>query len=329
METELLTAGSGNETFRDPGMIAFYTFVLVGMLVPLFTLDIMVLASIFVAKTVAVQIRISLTCIILSALVIILALMWENLTAIVLATTHMKPPDLPYCAFILYLIIAGGSARFLFTATFCVIVFVVIKCGVAAVKVKGLIIASILIGILSFLTCTPFFSPFVVEMAYFGGVACFTGPSGPNMTNMYQQNTTNTIVVSILFFTSAVLPTLITTIAPCVTLWAFRNISHDAIEVPLKKALMQLALFLVFENIANLLGLGIPAVLAYLYKKNPQGQLIAFCLCNIMITLSLFVTPVIINVLLKGLRRSLKAICLCICFPSKGGESARLLTVKQ
>lgn len=329
METDELNAGSGNETFRDPGMIAFYTFVLVGMLIPVLTLDVMVLASIFVAKTVAVQIRISLTCIILSALVIILALMWENVTAIVLATTHMKPPDLPYCAFILYLIIAGGSARFLFTATFCIIVFIVIRCGVMAVKVKGLIIASILISILSFLTCTPFFSPFVVEMAFFGGVACFTGPSGPNMTNVYQQSTTNTIVVSFLFVTSAVLPTLITTVTPCVTLWAFRSISHDTIEVPLKKALMQLALFLVIENIANLLGLGIPAVLAYVYKKDQRGQLIAFCLCNIMVTVSLFVTPVIINVLLKGVRRSLRAICLCICFPSKGGESARLLAEKQ
>lgn len=333
MEAGDLTAGrgnsSGNETFRDPGMVAFYIVVLFSLLVPVLALDFLVLASICVAKTVAVQIKISLTSIILSALVIILALMWENMTAIVLATTDSKPPGLPYCAFILYLIIAGGSARFFFTATFCVVVFILIQYGVAAVKVKGLVIVSILIGILSFASCAPFFSPRVVEMSFFGDVACFPGPSGPNMTNVYQQNTTNTIVVSLLFVTSAVLPTLITTVAPCVTLWAFHRMSHDSIEVPLKKALLQLALFLVFENIANLLGLGIPAVLAYVYKKDPRGQLIAFCLCNIMITLSLFVTPVVIIVLLRGVRRSLRAICMCICVSSKSGEGARLLTVEQ
>ena len=332
MEVEV-TGGSGNkngsDTFSHPGMVAFYIFVLVGMLIPVLAIDVLVLASICVAKTVAIQIRIALTSIILSALVVILALMWENMTAIVLATTQWDPPGLPYCAFILYLIIAGGSARFFFTATFCVIVFIVIRYGVQAVKVKGLIFVSLLIGILSFLSGAPFFSPWVVEMAYFGGVACFPGPSGHNFTNIYQQSTTNTIVVSFLFITSAVLPTLITTFAPCVTLWAFHKILHDVIEVPLKKALMQLALFLVFENIANLLGLGIPAFLAYFYKKNPIGELIAFCLCITMVSLSLFVTPIVINMLLKGVRRSLKAICLCVCFSSRSDESARLLTMKQ
>ena len=334
MEVEV-TGASGNlsgndyEPFRHSGMIAFYTFVLIGMLIPVLAIDALVLASICVAKTVAVQIKISLTSIILSALVVILALMWENMTAIVLATTHWDPPGLPYCAFIVYFIIAGGAARFFFTATFCVIVFIVIKYGVVAVKVKGLIFVSLLIGILSFLSGAPFFSPWVVEMAYFGGVACFPGPSGPHFTNIYQQNTTNTIVVSFLFITSAALPTLITTFAPCVTLWAYHKISHDVIEVPLKKALMQLALFLVFENIANLLGLGIPALLAYFYKKDSHGQLIAFCFCNTMISLSLFVTPIVVTMLLKGVRRSLKAICLCVCFSSRSDESARLLKMKQ
>lgn len=336
MEVEV-TRGSVNlsgndtidDTFRHSGMVAFYIFVLIGMLVPVLAIDALVLASVCVAKTVAVQIRISLISIIFSALVVILALMWENLTAIVLATTHWDPPGLPYCAFILYLIIAGGSARFFFTATFCVIVFIVIKYGVMAVKAKGLILVSLLIGILSCLSGAPFFSPWVVEMAYFGGVACFPGPSGSHMNNIYQQNTTNTIVVSFLFITSAVLPTLITTFAPCVTLWAFHNISHDVIEVPLKKALMQVALFLVIENIANLLGLGIPALLAYFYQKDRSGQLIAFCLCNTMVTLSLFVTPIVITMLLKGVRRSLKAICLCVCFSRRSDESARLLTKKQ
>ena len=310
-------------------MVTFYIVTLVGLLIPLLTLDVFLLASICVARTVAVQIRVSLVSIILSALITIFALIWENLTAVVLATTQSSPPGLPYCAFILYLIVAGGSARFLFTATFCVVVFVVIRRGVVAIKMKGLIIATILIWILSGLICTPFFSPTVVEMTYFGGVACFAGPSGSNRTDRYQLDVANRVVVYFLFVTSAVLPTVITTIAPCLSLWAFRKMSHDTIEVPLKKALTQLALFLIFENIANLLGLGIPVLVSYFYKNDQNGQLIAFCICNTLITLSMFVTPVIITVLLKGVRRSLKVLCLCVCFSNSGSEGDRLLTLRQ
>ena len=74
----------------------------------------------------------------------------------------------------------------------------------------------------------------------------------------------------------------------------------------LKKCFRNLTFFLIFENIANLFGLVIPAIAAFFYAKS-EDELGVFLFIDIITIFSLLLTPVGVMVFLKRVRHGMKS----------------------
>lgn len=320
------TATPIGEVFRHPGLVVVYIFVFLVTCFIITVFDVLILLFLCVRPSaMGLSVRTVLCCLFLGSLVVAVALMLENMTALVLAVVEVSdPPPIPWCSFIVYLIGVGGSTRFVFTATFAVIVYMIIRCSSSTVSSRWVRVCSGLLVAACAISAAPILSPYVIEMTFFGGVVCFPGPSAENFTNAFQIQTINRTFVALWLGLFGIVPFLIAVCLPFMALWAYLH--TKAVEnVELKKCFLKLTVFLTLESMANLCGLTVPAIAAYFYRKS-EDELGVFLFIDIITAFSLLLTPIGVMVFLKRVRHGMKNFYCGRCCAADESDSQDIKT---
>lgn len=303
-----LNATAASSAFATVPFLVYNLLMLFGVLVPVTIGDALILIALGKNKKIPVQIRETLQNIILSCFVVIIALFIEHIIAVVLTTTNLPAPPREVCSFTFWILSIGRVLRFVFTATFPVIVLVMVAKGVKAVHRKGLLVASITFWIMITLLAAPVLSQTVVGTAYIGGVACFPTPQEETIADVNRAYIASWAIIFGAF------PLLITIIMPVAILFYInkRRISNDTISNRLfLKAMTKLAVFLVIGNTLNFLGQAIPPLVVIAMESTPSSLVyVALVLFN----LSLYPTPILMLVYIDSLTKDIKALLLHCCF---------------
>ena len=117
-----------------PDFIAFNVIMFAGVIAPLAVLDTLILMAFFIDRRSPFQIRFVLGNFMLLGLLTLLFLTLEHLTVIVLVTTDQPVPPPQFCSFITWALLSANSVRILLSATFSVMVFILIVKRVKALK---------------------------------------------------------------------------------------------------------------------------------------------------------------------------------------------------
>ena len=311
-----MDAGNGTDTeqFLVPNFVSYNVIMLVVFVIPVTVVNSLTIVALILDKTTPVPIRAIIADLLAASLIVVFALYLEHLTSLVLISGNYDQPPRPFCSVIIWLLAGGGASRLVFTATFSVVVFVIVKCGVKAVNRIGLAISLVVLWIVTFLLSAPTLFLFSVGVQYLGGAACFPrvveGVTNRNVNRAF------VITWAILF---GIIPLVITVTMPLVTMFYIQrhNITGD---VKFKKAMARFALFLILVIFFNFFGQVVPPIIA-LANENIHDSALVY-LAFILMNISLIPTPILIYIYLDGVRMKMKEILLCRPFRPKREASS-------
>ena len=303
------------EQFPLPDFVAYNVIMLVVFVIPVSVVNTLTIFVLLLDKTTPFPIRIVIVNLLAASLIGILGLYLEHLTSLVLISGEQPLPPAEFCSFIIWLLAGGGASRLVFTATFSVVVFVIVKGGAKAVNNIGLAISFTSLWIVTFLLSSPTLFLYTVGAKYLGGAACF-----PRAVEGVTDTSVNRIFVILWAIVFGIIPLIITVTMPLVTICYLRrhNMSGD---MKFKKAMVKLALFLILDIFFNFNFLGqiVPPIIA-LTNENVQDSALVY-LAFILMNISLIPTPVLIYVYLGGVRTKAIEILLCYAIRFRGESS--------
>ena len=285
----------GNSTapaqrFSVPGFITFSGIVFAGVIIPLATLDSLILVTIFINKRAPFQIRLVMGNMMVLGLVTLLFLTLEHLTVFVLVAIDSPVPPPHLCSFITWLLFSASSTRILLTAAFSIVVYIMIVKGVKAVKKIPLLVSLIFMWITGFCTIT---LPILITSSnnfYAAQVAC--------TPTEFEETIMNRVVAGLYVTGLKVIPIVISismSIASGVFLYKHRH--SDRSKKDFLTAMAKLAAFLIFGSVANFSGHTLPI---FIGKAFPSLSKVAtFYIFFTLYNLSLWPTPILIMVYMR------------------------------
>ena len=313
MEADNNTANVTEEQFPLPDFVAYNVIMLVVFVIPVSVVNTLTIVALLLDKTTPVPIRSVIVNLLAASLIVILGLYLEHLTSLALISGEQPLPPAELCSFIIWLLAGGGASRLVFTATFSVVVLVIVKGGAKAVNKIGLAISLTSLWIVTFLLSSPTLFLYTVGVKYLGGAACF-----PRAVEGVTNTSVNRIFVILWAIVFGIIPLIITVTMPLVTICYLRrhNMSGD---MKFKKAMVKFALFLILGIFFNFLGQIVPPIIA-LTNENVQDSALVY-LAFILMNISLIPTPVLIYVYLGGVRTKAIEILLCYAIRFRGESS--------
>ena len=315
METGNDTAlNDTDEQFLLPNFVSYNVIMVVLFLIPVTVVNTLTIVVLILDRTTPLPIRSVIANLLGASLIVIFALYLEHLTSLALIGGNNDQPPRGFCSFIIWLLAGGGASRLVFTATFSIVVFVIVKGGTKSVSKVGLAISIAALWIVTFLLSAPTLSLYSVGVQYIGGAACY-----PRMVEGVTNRTVNRVFVILWAILFGVIPLVITVTMPLVTMCFIQrhNITGD---VKFNKAMVKFALFLILGIFFNFFGQVVPPIIA-LANENIQNSALVY-LAFILMNISLIPTPVLIYVYLGGARTKVKELLLCYPIRKHKGDTS-------
>ena len=276
------TAG---EMVAVPDFIAFNVIMFAGVIAPLAVLDTLILVAFLIDRRSPFQIRFVLGNFMLLGLLTLLFLTLEHLTVIVLVTTDQPVPPPQFCSFITWALLSANSVRILLTATFSVVVYIMIVKGVKAVKKTVQVVSLIIMWVIVFFTLT---TPILILSSnhfYAAQVAC--------TPTEFEENTVGRIVVGLYVTGLKVIPIVVTvsmSIASAVYLYKHRI--SDRARKDFFTAMAKLAAFLILGSAISFSGHTLFIFIGKIFTS--ASELASFYVFFTLYNLSLWPTPILI-----------------------------------
>ena len=282
---------SAQQMFDVPGFIAFNVIMLVGVIVPVTVLDMLIIVAFFVDKHSPLQVRLVLGNLISVGLVLLLILALEHLTALVLVTTNHPVPPREWCSFISWVLLGGNCLRLVLTATFSVVVFIMILKGVKAVNKIALAISLLVLWIVAFFALS---LPLVVvdpHSVYVSGVAC--------VPRKVEKSIIKRIVAPLCIFGLILVPLFLTIAMPIASsVYLYKHKVSASNNRAFLSAMVKLGAFLILGGIISFSGDFLPAFISLVAPTISESVL--FYMIFALFNLSLWPTPILILVYMKN-----------------------------
>ena len=297
---------SSPSTMLDvPGFIAFNVLMLVGCMLPVATLDISILVVLAVDKVTPGVIRFTLGNILIVGLVMLFLLTLEHLMALVLVTTDHPPPPLDFCSVILWALFGAGALRQTLTATFSIVVFIMVQKGVKAINKKALLISVIILWVVCFFTLNIPLLAIPNNNAFIEGVACLPVGEG---------NIVDDISAALYISVFGVIPLLIGTAMPiAIFVYIYKHRTTESSDTAFTKAMAKLSALFILGGSIIFLGQTSPAIISLAAFSAPNTPIPGLAVSYVFLTvfgLSLWPTPILILVYMKGLSARMKNLLL-------------------
>ena len=278
-------------------------------LLPMFTVNILLLVGIISEKTLPVTVRLILGNIVASSEVIIVGLTISNTSDLILtllmdASSH----DFP-CRLSSVLITSGAAGRLLFMATYAVTVYVLARYAGTKLRVPKLrlwhaLLAVVVIWLFATVPNMALFSPAVFR----------------NISSDYVCDPQPPIEYSISFIiVYGVCCFVISIIVPIVTIRYIKKNCISENKDTLKR-MTKFSIFQVLGNLFNIIGISplllIYTIFTYYLPHDELGVILVvvfYLVTNAFFSLSLLITPIIILIFFKPVRRRFKMLFCCTC----------------
>ena len=293
--TSNLTNGTMDHGTAAPVEFSYFSLVIIlVVLLPIVSLDLILLVIIAREKTIAGSVRFLLGNILAACIVVVVGLVMLLMSDVILSACNCGVPSVEGCRVMFWIVISGGAARLLFMAVYSVVVYVIVKTGTQNVKFTFVVISVIVAWLATIAINSSILVPEVLEIAFVDQISCAPYAKG---VSMYAYSTVYLVLFGISSF-------LLTIIMPIITLVYVKKHSI-ASNKPLYKAMAFFGLFLLIGNASNFLGQAIPILLTiFVPPDNSYEVLVAVnYILGIFIILSLIPTPVFVILLFKPVQK--------------------------
>ena len=292
-----------------PAFIAFNVVMMVGFVLPAAVLDTSILVALTVDKVTPGKIRFILANFLLIGLVMLFLLTLEHLTALVLVTTDHPLPPVEFCSTILWALFGAGALRLTLTATFSILVLIMIVKGIKAINKTALVISVIILWIVCFFSLNIPLLALPGNNAYVDGVACL--PVG-------DRDSVDVVFAAMYVLIFGITPLLVSIAMPiAIFVYLFKHKATESSNVPFLKAMAKLSSLLILGGLINFIGHVSPAVIslvAFSMLNTPITGATAYYISLTLLNLSLWPTPILILVYVKSLHANIKKVMLlCLC----------------
>ena len=299
----------------------FNLFFTVVYLLPIFTVNILLLVGIISDKTVPVTVRVVLGNIVTSSDIIIFGLIiWSMYEWLLVQFVDASPHDFP-CRLASVLISSGSAGGFLYMATYAITVYVLAryagtKLRVAKLRLWHALLAVVVIWLFATVPNMVLFSP-----EFYSNIT----------TSDYNCDPQPPLEYSISFiFAYGVCCFVISIIVPIVTIRYIKKNSISENKETLKR-MTKFSIFLLIGNSFNVMG--ILPLLYFIFALYPQDDYedgilvwVFYILVYVISSLSLLITPFNILIFFKQVRKRFIMLLCCSCLKVCGKCGQRQLS---
>ena len=290
------------------GAVAFNVLMLVGCILPAAVLYTSILGALAVDKLTPIQIRLILVNYLLAGVLMLFLLTLEHLTALVLVTTDHPLPPLDLCSTILWALFGAGALRMTLIATFSIVVFIMIVKGIKAINKTALVICIVILWIVCFFSLNIALLALPDNNAYVDGIACL--PVG-------EKDSIDDLFAGLYIFAFGFVPLCFSIAMPIITIvYLFKHKSRDSASMPFLKAMAKLSLLFILGGLMNFAGQISPAIISvavFSSSKRSVPGLTASYMFLTFFSMSLWPSPILILVYMKGLHaKIMKMLLLCV-----------------
>ena len=308
---------------EDPVGFGYYSlFISIFFIVPVATINILLLVSIITAKTIPVTIRLVLANIVLACLVLIAGIFGIFMITVFLSGFQYLPQSEAVCRMVVILIVCGSSVRLLHMGTFASVLYLLVHHGRKRVKFTPAAVATVLMWLLATVPHLMLGAQPVLGVIFLEGTDCFPIGVGA-VTYVY--------VFSCLTFYGGGSFSISTVMA----VMSLRYIRKNTItkDTKLLKAMLKFSVFLLFGNGANFIGITVPFTVSAFYPLYPEDHSatitrILSYVEGVFILLSLLPAPIFMLVYVRPVQQRLKHI-ICPCCATKADTSVDISTRQQ
>ena len=297
---------------------AYYSVcVVVFFLAPMFSFNICLMVSVFVEKGIPAAIRFILCNILAAAEVVILGLGIFFIDIIVLSAQHHLLQSDFVCRLIFTTLGAGSASRLILMPTFAIVVVILVRHGIAKIRLLPTIVSVVLQWLLSTLPNLVFFSPEIWVFTYVGGASC----------SLYATGAVSVVFTSAYITVYGLCSLLITTVS---TIFGIVYIKRNTIsqDSSILKNMVKFATFLLVGNIISFIGTSIPLLIGTFAPVENRGRELEVALIyveGITLMCSLIPPPVLLLVFFKPIRMRFQRILCFVCYKIKDRQFLQLV----
>ena len=280
-----------------------YCFVLAALYLAVLVFTVAVLSLVVAAKALPHVIRFVLANILIASFTAGFGIFVINLARGVVTILGQYSVTDSACRSLIVLISVGGISRPLVMAVFAIVVYIIIKYSISAVKLKYLVISTLAMWLVCGAFSLLLFFPSVLNVVSIKTTGCVprSGPHG--------------FVYSIPFFACFIIvPFALNVVLLIASFWYVRanTVSENAASL---KPMLKFSVFLLLGTLLSTIGHTTPVIAAYVEPDSPTPEMITAInrSNNIVILLSIIPTPILVLVYFKPVRVLIKKCCLRLC----------------
>ena len=319
----MMTNNSSNDSFmpiKDPSVdISYFSLLnILLFLIPVFTVNVLILIAIITEKTIPATVKLILGNIVASSLVVIIALITLLMYDLILPLVFNPSPSIFLCKLLFTIIASGAAARLLFMATYAVTVYVFARYAgtnqrVSKLRLWPTLLAVVVIWVFATAPNMVLLSSAFFEFTFITNLVCV--PHGMGATTVVY-TVAYIIVYGVCCFILSIVFTILTV----------RYVKENTISENKQKLkrLTGFAVLLLIGNSFNIAGTTLPLILAISTPVGEENNTLVIALNileQIFIGLSLLTTPIIFLIVFKAVRKSFKKITCFVCLKATAKNS--------
>ena len=284
-----------------------YCFVMAALYLVVLVFTVAVLSLVVPAKALPRVIRFVLANILIASFTAGFGIFVINLTRGAVTTLGQYSVTDSACRSLIVLISDGGISRPLVMAVFAIVVYIIIKYSISAVKLKYLVISTLAMWLVCGAFSLLLFFPSVLNVVSIKTTGCVprSGPHG--------------LVYTVPFIACfIIIPFALNVVLLIASFWYVRanTVSENAASL---KPMLKFSVFLLLGTLLSTIGHTTPVIAAYVEPDSPTQEMITAInrSNNIVILLSIIPTPILVLVhfkaVLNPMKKCLPRLCMNVC----------------
>ena len=307
------------EGLGSPAVLQVFGILLLSMGFATFLLSVPTIIALCAARAVAKVLRIFLLNTLVSGLLANTALFLSTLIAVVTIFSGAPPPPAFLCQFNSWIYNLNSVVRSFSVVGFSIMVLIVVRFGKNVNALYSILSLCFVWG-LSLLLNIQYLVPQVHPLGFVAGTVCLPLQDDTDILEA------RIFYAALLLIITALLPLVVCIVVPLIVLCYSKKHSATG-SSDYGKAAAKLAMLLVTGSLINSLGIIVSIAIVYTYLELSVRVDATIYVVYITGVVSLYPTPIAINLFLKPVRNKWKTFLKCKCTPSC--PSARTVAIRN
>ena len=292
---------SGMNVTMDIALPCIHCFTLAAFYLVALAFTVVVLSLVMASKALPRVIRFVLANILIASFAAGFGVLVIVLARITATRVRYLSLSLTTCQYFIVMVSIGGTSRPLIMVVFAVVVYIIIKYSISAVKLKYLVICTLAVWLVCGMFNATLLSPDVMHLHSLQGTGCVPrfGPSGPVFSVPF--------FVCVLFIPFALNVVLL--------IASFRYVRANTVSETAAslKPMLKFSVFLLLGTLLSTMGQTTPVIASYINSPALEVLNVINRSNAIIILLSIIPTPILVLVYFRPVRIPMKRGFLSVC----------------